>query len=478
MVRIWRKQMSSIELRYLASREWMESEILSGRPVQQRDQVMAVDVASVDAEMRQRVEVVADAVVPRRVQKRLRMCVLDSGIDPDVGLGDNEDALIPMDASIVHAIGTLPELPEPSSDLEAVVSAWEKWIQEYTKKALAVFQQLITDPPAVMRELNPFALENLSWGSIELLFGEGFSILVSPSDGAKTMRDAKAGLLWSWAASKNFSSESCTAAREATAVTPVEAQGLKDLSTEQLAERFLRQQQHLFQAAKAHNQARRAQVPDFDVEMERWAQEHGSDRLRLGVEDGYRMHSRYLAERIAAEAPGMYAMPAKSAQEGWAYKASSPSETALRLRRKVAAAMALTAPPNLDGKPEAEIVIVKKPPHGMFLADPGMVISKKKVGVDLPSRKGWPWRIISGRPADYGANPFEAVVVKHWLGRYHLIGAVSDGFGGPAGIWAVPDLNFYEDDGKVHPQDPDAPAPEAAKRKPPDPPRSEDDIPF
>jgi hypothetical protein len=469
--------MSSIELRYKASRKWMESEILSGRPIQQRDQLFHVDLDDLDAEVRHRAEAIADAVIQVKVQKAQRMCVLDSGIDPEMGLGFSKDDLVPMDASIVKAIGQLPELPEPTSDINAVLEAWEKWLLDYKKKALSVFKQLILDPPNVIKNLNPFFDENPEWASVEIGFGDAFSTLISAADGADALRDAKAGLLWRWAASKSFSSESYAAAREATEITPLEAQALQGLGPKQLASNYLDQQRHLFQTAKSHDRARQAKVPDFDAEMERWSQDRGSERLRLGVEDGYRMHARYLAERLAAEAPGMYAMPAKTAQEDWAYKASSPSESALRLRRRVAAAMALTAPDNLDGKPETEIVIVKKPPHGMYLADQGTETERGIIGAGLPSREGWLWGLRQGQPVDYGAKPFEAVVVKHWLGRYHLIGAVSDDAGGPRGIWAIPDSDLYEEDGVVHPQDPDAPAPDAAKRKPPDP-AKEDDIPF
>jgi hypothetical protein len=246
-----------------------------------------------------------------------------------------------------------------------------------------------------------------------------------------------------------------------------------------LAACFLEQAKRRFQAAKAHNTARRAKVPDFDVEMERWAKENGSDRLRLGIEDGYRMNARYLTERIAAEVPGMFAMPANSAKRKWAVKAASPSESALRLRRRIAAAIARTAPPNLDGRPEAEIVVVKDPPHEIFEPDSGVGTGDGLVGSDLPSRTGWPWTV-----GDYGEvvgvdpKPFEAVVVKHWLGRFHLIGAVATKGRRPPGIWAVPNPDHFEDDGTVIAQDPDRPTPAAAKRKPPEPPGKDDDIPF
>jgi hypothetical protein len=478
MVRILEEILNSLELRYLASREWMESEILSGRPVQRRDQQLRINLDEVDPELRARSEGVMDAVVQVKVKKKLRMCVLDSGIDPELGFGPDKNHLTPMDTPIVEAIGPLPELPEPSKDLAAVVESWEAWLAKYKEEALGLFQKLVDEPPTLLTGLNPFVSEE-EWDPVEVTLGESLLTTISSADGAAALQSARAGHLWDWAATKEFSSESYEAADEATEASPLEGKRWIENSDGSLvADLFLKQQKQLFLAAKAHDKARSQQVSDFDDEMKRWAKEHGSKRLQLGIEDGYRMHSRYLAERLAAEAPGMFAMPAKAAEEDWAYKASSPSESALQLRRKVEAAMTSTAPANLDGQPQAEIVVIKKPPHGMYLADPGFKGSSGKIGAGLPSRMGWPWRLVGGRPANYGAKPFEAVVVKHWLGRYHLIGAVPDGTGGPPGIWAIPDPDCYEVDGRVHPQDPDAPEPNAARRKPPDPPKSEDDIPF
>jgi hypothetical protein len=232
-------------------------------------------------------------------------------------------------------------------------------------------------------------------------------------------------------------------------------------------------------AAKAFDAAQEAAIPDFEAEMKRWAKDHGSERLRLGLEDGYRMNSRYLAERIAAEAPGMFAMPSESAKKGWAIKTASPSESALRLRRQIAAAMERNAPPNSGGPPETEISTVKSPPPEIYRADAGIQTPFATVGTDLPSRDGWPWELEHNRPVSLDPIPFEAVVVKNWLGRFHLIGAVDDDRrGAPPGIWAVPDIDDYRDDGSVLPRDPDETMPERAKRKPPERELEEDDIPF
>jgi len=471
--------MSSIDLRYLASREWMASEIQAGRAIPHRRQVLSVDLGRLKPQLVKRVEAVADAFLLLTVKKKSRVCVLDSGIDPELSFGPTKKQLTPLDKPIIDSLGVFPELPAPSDDPLAVVKAWEVWLREYTEKALKVVGDMSANPPSVGRDEGRFG-GSVTWDSVGVSFGEGLATQISLDQGAEAIRDVRAGKLWLWAANVRFSSESVAAAREATDLPPsVANELLEEGSARDLAAVYIEQSKKRFLAAKAHDLARRAKVDDFEVEMKQWAEKHGSDRLRLGIEDGYRMNSRYLTERIAAEAPGMYAMPASASREDWASKASSPSGEALRLRRRIAAAMSRNAPPNLDGQPQAEIVSVKKPPHEIYYTDSGVETEDGIVGEGLPSRAGWPWHVtFENEVKGLGPKPFEAVVVKHWLGRFHLIGAVADEHGnGPPGIWALPDIDRYGDDGVVTAVDPDELPPNAARRKPPEPER-EDDIPF
>lgn len=471
--------MDSIPLRYLASREWMASAIDAGQAIQHRQQILQIDLEDLPAKLVKRVEAVADGFLLIQVRKKDRICVLDSGIDPELSFGPTKKELTPLDKPVIDSIGVLPELPSPTDDPLEVVEAWEAWIEEYKAKALAAIERLAADPPAAGRD-EGFFVGPVRWDAVNISFGDGLSTQITLDTGAEAIRDARAGKLWNWATAQKFSSESLAAATEATDMAPVEVHNCFELmEPARLAALFLGQAKKRYQVAKAHHNARRMKVGDFDVEMTDWAKRRGSERLRLGIEDGYRMNSRYLDERIAAEAPGMYAMPASAATDGWATKANSPSEEALRLRRRIAAAMACNAPPNLDGQPKAEIVIVKNPPHQIYFADSGLMTENGLVGGDLPHRDGWPWAVnFDDEVVGSGPIPFEAVVVKHWLGRFHLIGAVAGQNGsGPPGIWAIPNINFYEDDGTVIAQDPDAPTPNAAKRKPPEP-AKEDDIPF
>ncbi len=460
--------MTLSDLRYQASREWMEAEIHAGRPVQHRRQTLSVSLDDLDSVRVSRVEAVLDAIVLNA--DGTKVTVLDSGIDPNKKFGPAKDKLEPMDAPIVQAIGALPELREPTDDLDEVLTAWEAWLAAYCSKALLAIDALNQERPKGENRVG----SEVSWTGIRVSFGPSAETSVTPEDGPRAMRDARAAWAWNRAAHERFSSESVEAAREAT-IPPsdLSREWIDTLDPEAVAARFLERVRKMHAAAKAHDAARRAQEPNFDAQMAEWASKHGSSRLQLGIEDGYRMNARYLAERLAAEAPGFFAMPAKSAKQGWARRTTSPSEQALRLRRRVETTMTKTAPVIENHPLEVEIMTVTEPPPQMYLAD-----DEPFAESDLPDKTGWPWWYDEENdPYGYDAKPFEAVVVKNWLGRFHLVGGVPDESGvGPAGIWAVPEIRRFHEDGSVEAQDPDSPPPKAAKRKPPRP--GEDDIPF
>ena len=467
--------MSRIELRYLASREWMRDRILAGEPVESRHQVLAVETSSLAAELKERAEAVVEGVAYLHLEPGLRACIFDSGVNPELVIGKADDSLAPLDDPIVDELGVLPELPNPTDDVESVVSAWEGWRESYLEAGLKLIAELNESPPNVVRVAGG---GKAGWRNLVVKLSGQVTVTVRLEEGPEAVRDARAIALWTKAARDQFAAESVAAAREATMISAREARSWQsDLEPAEVASRLLKQRRERYRAAKAHDAARRAQGPDFDTEMTRWSEAHGSDRLKTGIEDGYRMNSLYLSERIAKEVPGMYAMPVSAASTGWAIKASSPTEAALTLRRKIAAAIERNAPANRDGRPEVTIMVVKKPPHQIYFADPGI----DGAGVGLPSRDGWPWTRGSFS-AVVGADPhpFEAVVVSNWLGRFHLIGAVGSGEGGSArdGIWAKPDPEAYGDDGTVASVAADSISFERAQRKPPDPAGGEADIPF
>jgi hypothetical protein len=458
-------------LRYQASRKWMEREILSGRPVGHRRQTLEVDPAELQPALSTRCQLLIDSAI--YVDSLERFAVLDSGLDPEIGFGPDPKNLVAMDEPVIREVGVFPELSEPTSDVEQVISAWESWLADYCDVALGAIESLNTDPPRTGRTRDG---RKAFWQKVDVSFGHSIEFSIEPAHGARAMRDALAGRAWWTRVHQCFAPESVVAAKEATTPTLLKArEWVTSPNPEQIAANYLQLTKKLFVAAKAHDLALRAEVPDFDAEMERWAEEAGSERLRLGLADGYRMNSRYLAERIAAEAPGFYAMPVKAATPGWARRANSPSEQALRLRRAIEATVARSAPLNLDGPPRVEIFDVIEPPVEIYIAEGG-----SGQFADLPKRSGWRWKAdATGGTYGPGPEPFEAVVVHEWLGRFILIGAVGDEEGaGPPWVWAVPEIERFHSDGTVTPENPDEITHARAKRKPPGPIGGDDDIPF
>lgn len=85
--------------------------------------------------------------------------------------------------------------------------------------------------------------------------------------------------------------------------------------------------------ALARHWSRQEQREGFDIQMRRWAAEHGSRRSQIGIADNYRMVPVYLDERIPAEVSRFYAhLPKKSGKHSLRAR-TGPSEEALLLRR-------------------------------------------------------------------------------------------------------------------------------------------------
>lgn len=461
--------MTPCALRYQASQDWMEGQLLAGRPLNHRRQILKIDAEKLSDELRRRLEHVVDAA--SYLDEFERFSILDSGIDPAVSFGPDKETLTPMDESVVSNLGSLPELPEPTDDVTPVIDVWERWMGRYREVALDVMESYINNPPEF--GWNARAKRRVYLGAIALKL-QGYDLEIAPSDGAQAMQDVRAGLAWVRRANKLFSSQSVEAAREATGPAREEVQEWYAGNKQDFASGYWLWAKRFFAAAKAHDRALNSEILGFDEEMERWAAEHGSERLRLGIADGYRMNARYLTERLAVEAPGFYAMPTRSATEGWAKRANSPSENALRMRRAVEAAISKSAPETLEGPAKVAIYDVVDPPVEIFIAH------GRGDWADLPDPRGWDWSSDGlGGTSGRGPDAFEAVVVSDWLGRFTLVGAVRGDDGeGPPWIWAVPEPERFRDDGTVEGEDPDAERPQRAKRKPPGPKAGDDDIPF
>jgi len=449
----------------------MQERILAGQPLSNRKQSIDIDLDELPADQRHRAAAVLDTLA---LDLLPQVVVLDSGIDPDFRHGDKEDDLESMTEAVERLVGACPELPEPTDDPIEVIAAYEVWIEGYIAEGLSYFELLDRWGPMESRGLFFEAPDPRV-----LTLATGVTFKIEDQHGAKAVRDAFAAHLRAEYLGRAFDEASVQAAVEATSTSATRARALIEEHTpDEIAACHLRRVKKRMEIARAHHRARRAAAPSFETEMRRWAKKWGSDRLEMGITDGYRMNARYLAERIAAEAPGFYAMPVQQAAKHWAVRAGSPTEEALRLRRRVDAAMTKSAPTTIEGKPLVEIMIVRSPPQEMYLADEGQGHYDEVLGADFPDRRGWPWHVD-----DYGEitadspTPFEAVVIKNWLGRFHLIGAVRDESGfAPSGIWAAPEVGVYGEDGQVEPQHPDTPGPKRAKRKPTS--GADDDIPF
>lgn len=134
----------------------------------------------------------------------------------------------------------------------------------------------------------------------------------------------------------------------------------------------------------------------FHKEMLRWAEEHGSTRLRVGIEDGYRMIGVYLQERIEREVgEGFYAWRPESGQPCKWGPRNGPTEEALLLRREVQARVAQVTDESAP-IPEVEIVWLTEAPEQMCSDD----------------------------DREWDDCPCEAIIIPGWLGRYTLLGVV------------------------------------------------------
>src|ERR1700760_105272 len=111
--------MTSRALRYQASRGWMEEEILAGRPVRHRRHLLEFDLEELNSDLAARAERIFDGAV--YLESVLRHRVLDSGIDPELSLGPDDDHLVSMDVPVVASVGELPELERPTDDPGAVI---------------------------------------------------------------------------------------------------------------------------------------------------------------------------------------------------------------------------------------------------------------------------------------------------------------------------------------------------------------------
>jgi hypothetical protein len=393
-----------MELSYVVNREWFEQEVLEGRDVEWIHAI-SFNLADLAEDVAERAAAVYDAIdtdSPGRVE------VHWTGINPRAE-DPNADESAPrweqmMDGPICAKIGRLPTLDKPTIDITKVIAAWESWLEAYREAGPAALRSWVKrwhpaddeseseGNESWWRVTLPYRVENGEEDCSRSITFDG----IADFDLYRRVRAAYARLAY---ARRNTDMDDAIVADQAlgsdlgideetfvVTAKPESREGLVD-DYEEFARRWSR-------VALAARRNRERRKGDFDRQMREWADEHGSDRLNLGIEDGFRMTAVYLEERIAAEFPGFFAWSERNQKKRWRSRVG-PTETALRGRREIQQ--------KLDADETgltAEIVWVTDPPEAM--------------------RADW-WDQYD----DDDTGPAEAIIVDGWLDRYVLIGPVS-----------------------------------------------------
>jgi hypothetical protein len=393
----------SMTLPYLVGDRWVEERTLAGEIVQAEHEFV-VEFDRLDADLRVRALSIFKRVGNVSTTDPFFLHVIGSGLSPDhtvIRDGHRYNAC----HSVSAKIGVRPQLGVPASDASEVIDAYETWLARYDDLSFGALAAFIkrTAPEGDIEDGDPFEGAPDFWTQdIPVLGSSGgpkYDILIDGRDEPELFHRARAAF------------QTCEHARQIT-----------DKEDFELALQVLRQgpvvwpadspvvvaawEDHcgrLADMALARFWARQRQKAGFKLEMLRWVAEHGSDRLKLGVDDGYRMMPVYLNERIKLEVPGFYAhLPRDGEPKLWQPR-TGPSEEALRLRRAVQDCIDKH---EFHGSrpPKVEIGWMKDPP---------------KVMHDSEARTAW-----DGHDAYDQEIPFEVIVVPDWLGRYVLFAAV------------------------------------------------------
>lgn len=395
----------SMTLRYRVGALWLEEQTLAGEVVQSEHEFV-LEFDRLEANLRERALGLAKrldfgAATPQHPFVR----VIGSGLEPQHVVIRDEQRFSPC-ASLAGKLGRLAELPRPTDDPTQLIEAYETWVSRYLDMSTGALLGWIkrTAPEGDFDADSVPAFESRDYWeqSVQYLRPGGRTAaridgrdepeLFQRARGAQQLRDF---------AEKTADEEDVRLAQEIVGAWPTTSFPLPATA---LVEAFEAHSRRLAELALARYWTRQRQKAGFELEMLRWVAAHGSERLKLGVDDGYRMMPVYLNERIAREAPGFYAHLPKAGEPKLWQPRTGPSEEALLLRRAVQRRMSSN---QLHGEqpPKVEIGWMKAPPDAMY---------------DLQRRTGWD---DDGDPFLYD-DPFEVIVVPDWLGRYALLAAV------------------------------------------------------
>lgn len=401
----------SMTLRYLLSARWLEQQILAGDLSAAPERDFVVEFDRLDSELRDRALVLAKRLDFRPYARTGFVRVAGSALDPEAILV-RDGFRYSQCRNVVTKIGKLPQLDEPAGDAGEIIEAYEAWLKRYDALAPETLAWWVKKT-APAGDLNDDENDDLPFGGdhrefwqqrIPTFYSDGRSAEPSMIDGRHApdlFGRARAAQQRRALAVTIADSEDSELAFEILRLGPERPDGpLDDDTAVELWEEHCRRASELMLARYWHRQRQKA---GFELEMLRWIADHGSERLKLGVNDGYRMMPVYLNERIAKEAPGFFAHLPKDGEPKLWQPRTGPSEEALRLRRAVQERMNKghfhSGPP-----PKVEIGWMKSPPDALF---------------DTQTRTGWDDFEPSLRE-----DPFEIIVIPDWLGRYALIAAV------------------------------------------------------
>lgn len=400
-----------LDLPYRVSRAWLEDRTLAGEVVEPVHRfVMESD--QLPADLRQRVAALAKRVRPTEWYgpPTETVEVIGSGIDPEAyTTGDGGRASYATDP-IIEKLGEFPELAEPTAEPTALIEGYEAWISRYLDLSMGALAAWI-DRWAVEGEPDengnaPNGLP-ISWWLRRVPYRVGTEPRTLKVDGRTHLQLFRKVV----ASAQLYSHAQKAVGREdMSLVLDIVGGSLqleaKPASAEDLVEAYGKHMERIANLAFARHWTRQRQRAGFDLEMSRWAFERGSERLKIGISDGYRMIPVYLQERITAEVPGFYAhLPKKDDKHTWQPR-TGPSEEALRLRRAVQEHLERYAPPG-SPVPVAEIGWMKNPPLAM-----------------CDERHAYEYDEWGNREEVIKECAFEIIGVKNWLSRYTLIAGV------------------------------------------------------
>jgi hypothetical protein len=397
---------SEITLPYAVSNAWLEERTLAGETV---DAIQRLTVAldTVTDDLRQRAASLLMDINAEDYAFTRAVEVISSGIEAR-SEKRTDGVQVRMDRPIIREIGLLPELPAPVEDARVLIDAYEKWRDRYCELAPAALRQWLD---AWQTEDDPDADGRYPNGADDATFSTEMLLRINGDPAPRRIdgrihdlnlfRRTRAAYMLYHHAAHLVDKDDWTFALK---VAGTGAEADESLTDERALVLFEEYTSRLARVAFARRWTRERERNGFDLEMNRWTADYGSKRLKLGIEDGYRMIPIYLSERIAAEVPGFYAhLPKKDDGHTWQPR-TGPSEEALRLRRAVQQRLNIHKPPGASAA-IAEIGWIKCPPPQMC---------DERYSYDDHE---WSEPTLK-------ETPFEVIAVKEWLGRYSLIAAV------------------------------------------------------